>query len=139
MAVAQPSANEADLLSACQARIRTNGRNGTLAVEQSTCPCQSRGVSRGRADAVEAGASGPDKGPDRDQTAAPRARKSPIRAWIGPMRRDWYRIPDARNSGVRRPNLGRLSTFESLWELSLIHISEPTRRTPISYAVFCLK
>src|SRR5665647_2581340 len=27
------------------------------------------------------------------------------------------------------------------WEvpLSLIHISEPTRRTPISYAVFCLK
>ena len=26
----------------------------------------------------------------------------------------------------------------ALW-LSLIHISEPTRRTPISYAVFCLK
>src|SRR5664279_3109410 len=26
-----------------------------------------------------------------------------------------------------------------LEELSLIHISEPTRRTPISYAVFCLK
>src|SRR5665647_1944884 len=25
------------------------------------------------------------------------------------------------------------------WDLSLIHISEPTRRTPISYAVFCLK
>src|SRR5665647_3781155 len=25
------------------------------------------------------------------------------------------------------------------YELSLIHISEPTRRTPISYAVFCLK
>src|SRR5665647_2179118 len=25
------------------------------------------------------------------------------------------------------------------WHLSLIHISEPTRRTPISYAVFCLK
>src|SRR5665647_2308259 len=24
-------------------------------------------------------------------------------------------------------------------KLSLIHISEPTRRTPISYAVFCLK
>src|SRR5665647_3972248 len=36
---------------------------------------------------------------------------------------------------------------EHLWKianslgyaLSLIHISEPTRRTPISYAVFCLK
>ena len=26
-----------------------------------------------------------------------------------------------------------------LHQLSLIHISEPTRRTPISYAVFCLK
>src|SRR5680860_1364155 len=28
---------------------------------------------------------------------------------------------------------------KTLLELSLIHISEPTRRTPISYAVFCLK
>src|SRR5680860_59782 len=27
----------------------------------------------------------------------------------------------------------------ALYMLSLIHISEPTRRTPISYAVFCLK
>src|SRR5665647_1878786 len=27
----------------------------------------------------------------------------------------------------------------ALLPLSLIHISEPTRRTPISYAVFCLK
>src|SRR5680860_1616888 len=27
----------------------------------------------------------------------------------------------------------------SVPDLSLIHISEPTRRTPISYAVFCLK
>src|SRR5664279_4382455 len=30
----------------------------------------------------------------------------------------------------------RIQTIEAL---SLIHISEPTRRTPISYAVFCLK
>ena len=27
----------------------------------------------------------------------------------------WYRIPDARDSGVMRPNLGRLSTFDSPW------------------------
>src|SRR5680860_583526 len=27
----------------------------------------------------------------------------------------------------------------TIHKLSLIHISEPTRRTPISYAVFCLK
>eukprot|EP01016_Furgasonia_blochmanni_P029947 TRINITY_DN3130_c0_g1_i7.p1 TRINITY_DN3130_c0_g1~~TRINITY_DN3130_c0_g1_i7.p1 ORF type:complete len:120 (+),score=36.33 TRINITY_DN3130_c0_g1_i7:229-588(+) len=29
--------------------------------------------------------------------------------------------------------------YRSTYNLSLIHISEPTRRTPISYAVFCLK
>ena len=34
----------------------------------------------------------------------------------------------------------RLATlFYEPSTLSLIHISEPTRRTPISYAVFCLK
>src|SRR5680860_1780573 len=30
-------------------------------------------------------------------------------------------------------------TLAAMGYLSLIHISEPTRRTPISYAVFCLK
>ena len=40
---------------------------------------------------------------------------------------------------------GKKMTFDSFLQvlydhyLSLIHISEPTRRTPISYAVFCLK
>ena len=29
--------------------------------------------------------------------------------------------------------------FEALCDLSLIHISEPTRQAEISYAVFCLK
>ena len=32
-----------------------------------------------------------------------------------------------------------MRAYERLLKLSLIHISEPTRRTPISYAVFCLK
>src|SRR5664279_4649237 len=32
-----------------------------------------------------------------------------------------------------------LKNHRNEYELSLIHISEPTRRTPISYAVFCLK
>src|SRR5680860_76402 len=32
-----------------------------------------------------------------------------------------------------------IAVKEGLYYLSLIHISEPTRRTPISYAVFCLK
>ena len=31
------------------------------------------------------------------------------------------------------------SGYSAYEALSLIHISEPTRRTPISYAVFCLK
>ena len=35
---------------------------------------------------------------------------------------------------VRVPDVKR-----AVCMLSLIHISEPTRRTPISYAVFCLK
>ena len=40
--------------------------------------------------------------------------------------------PDARNA--QHPPLLR-----ELDELSLIHISEPTRQEAISYAVFCLK
>ena len=36
-------------------------------------------------------------------------------------------------------NLVWSEEFEQESNLSLIHISEPTRRTPISYAVFCLK
>src|SRR5665647_667395 len=37
------------------------------------------------------------------------------------------------------PNNTQLLMLRSPYSLSLIHISEPTRRTPISYAVFCLK
>ena len=33
----------------------------------------------------------------------------------------------------------RIASLDLALYLSLIHISEPTRRTPISYAVFCLK
>ena len=36
-------------------------------------------------------------------------------------------------------NMNLCKCFNIVCELSLIHISEPTRRTPISYAVFCLK
>ena len=35
--------------------------------------------------------------------------------------------------------LAAISAATRRGDLSLIHISEPTRRTPISYAVFCLK
>ena len=36
-------------------------------------------------------------------------------------------------------NLAMTNEAGAVYNLSLIHISEPTRRTPISYAVFCLK
>ena len=35
--------------------------------------------------------------------------------------------------------IGRLRTDRAFMDLSLIHISEPTRQAEISYAVFCLK
>src|SRR5680860_207355 len=37
------------------------------------------------------------------------------------------------------PLIATIFIFIIVSNLSLIHISEPTRRTPISYAVFCLK
>src|SRR5664279_6088626 len=39
---------------------------------------------------------------------------------------------------VSEPSHGRQPSVDRTGCLSLIHISEPTRRTPISYAVFCL-
>src|SRR5665647_2712702 len=44
----------------------------------------------------------------------------------------------ARNPASTRQNSPLYRMPRSVY-LSLIHISEPTRRTPISYAVFCLK
>src|SRR5665647_3804371 len=41
-------------------------------------------------------------------------------------------------SGKYLPTIGDI-VIGMVSDLSLIHISEPTRRTPISYAVFCLK
>ena len=40
---------------------------------------------------------------------------------------------------VVAPHFAGLDAAGIALNLSLIHISEPTRRTPISYAVFCLK
>ena len=52
---------------------------------------------------------------------------------------DGYSL-DAQKSRMKA--YAEFNDFEIVGEyedLSLIHISEPTRRTPISYAVFCLK
>src|SRR5680860_1721522 len=45
---------------------------------------------------------------------------------------------DSRGSRLKLKGSGDGRGADIL-KLSLIHISEPTRRTPISYAVFCLK
>src|SRR5680860_116389 len=47
-------------------------------------------------------------------------------------------IVGPRHIATRKGPL-RLFSYSTVDVLSLIHISEPTRRTPISYAVFCLK
>src|SRR5680860_889107 len=61
------------------------------------------------------------------------------------LRPDIRREYDALLHGARSPARAMTSAQRVVAEreerlrLSLIHISEPTRRTPISYAVFCLK
>src|SRR5680860_1782683 len=60
-------------------------------------------------------------------TTAPIAREALLRT-LGPT-----------GAGYSLPQEAYTSQDVFEWELSLIHISEPTRRTPISYAVFCLK
>ncbi len=47
-------------------------------------------------------------------------------------------IADTAAAGNGAPQLFQLYMSKD-WDLSLIHISEPTRRYAISYAVFCLK
>ena len=51
---------------------------------------------------------------------------------------DILTIPDAMGLELKFED-NRGPYFDNPIDLSLIHISEPTRRTPISYAVFCLK
>ena len=48
----------------------------------------------------------------------------------------FYKIPKVLFTD---PRFNGISTEAKIMYLSLIHISEPTRRTPISDAVFCLK
>ena len=51
---------------------------------------------------------------------------------------DKIRKGNTENTLAGKPHV-RDFPYKEEYELSLIHISEPTRRTPISYAVFCLK
>src|SRR5450759_1791490 len=60
--------------------------------------------------------------------------------------RDVVLWPPSRRNGRIPPLMSRMASVGlggpvkcSAWNLSLIHISEPTRLGMISYAVFCLK
>src|SRR5664279_322142 len=58
----------------------------------------------------------------------------------GEFRRSWWHfdfLKSLTGCELFHPDTG--IQFAGVQTLSLIHISEPTRRTPISYAVFCLK
>src|SRR5665647_329102 len=48
-------------------------------------------------------------------------------------------VPDDMEKMFNPMDLDGVTFPSETRNLSLIHISEPTRRTPISYAVFCLK
>src|SRR5680860_750902 len=49
-----------------------------------------------------------------------------------------YAVQIAKAYGAHVTGVCRTAKVAIVRSLSLIHISEPTRRTPISYAVFCL-
>ena len=49
------------------------------------------------------------------------------------------KVRDLTNDEIIQLNDKELQSVGISFRLSLIHISEPTRRDPISYAVFCLK
>ena len=49
-------------------------------------------------------------------------------------------IEETKTKIEKKLQIGKkIDAEQKILDLSLIHISEPTRRTPISYAVFCLK
>ena len=51
----------------------------------------------------------------------------------------WHPRDERLGSATADHGLKGYSNWDDLLALSLIHISEPTRRRGISYAVFCLK
>src|SRR5665648_1112632 len=61
-----------------------------------------------------------------------------IKGYSVDSRRDGLRADVAIGVGAEYLTC-RSNILEPVWDLSLIHISEPTRLGMISYAVFCLK
>ena len=68
-----------------------------------------------------------------------------VEAW-SPRQKKYFEVGSCSNLGDAQARRLKIRVngengkyFAHTLNLSLIHISEPTRRTPISYAVFCLK
>ena len=56
------------------------------------------------------------------------------------LREQFGTLSEARDTAQQRASAALEAAFDFMEQaLSLIHISEPTRRTPNSYAGFCLK
>src|SRR5680860_390851 len=98
-------------------------------VRAPTDPSGSRGTARSRSR------------PARPTPRSTRGRTRPPGRSYSHSKCPGHQAPCHGNQGVIHRVGGKQSPrAKSVREsLSLIHISEPTRRTPISYAVFCLK
>src|SRR5665647_664722 len=83
----------------------------------------------------------PPKGRSSDDRCSGRLRARHPGGTVGGHHGRWRELGDLDGwSGPRDLPCGPgVPSVERDQSLSLIHISEPTRRTPISYAVFCLK
>src|SRR5665647_908044 len=82
------------------------------------------------ADATAAGAVG-------SPPAGTAAVSAPLSAIVTAAHRRLHRLPEAARTQLRDLQAAGTPQLSVVLDLSLIHISEPTRRTPISYAVFC--
>src|SRR5660397_285892 len=68
-----------------------------------------------------------------------RSRNVPVSCWSWPKQRLLRLAGTKWASGFRHSACSTTCPCTTVWRLSLIHISEPTRLRRISYAVLCLK
>ena len=93
-------------------------------------------------DAYKSGRLGGEKMPEDENPALDKSSKENYLYFTLPMalnyQRNSYKLWECANKTYKDTETTDVFDTKAVI-LSLIHISEPTRRTPISYAVFCLK
>src|SRR5680860_1662484 len=80
--------------------------------------------------------------PDRPRGRGRRSGEAPVATAAAELGLAVHKTARVDDEDSRELVMGQgtdLAMVCAFGQLSLIHISEPTRRTPISYAVFCLK